>query len=488
MGIKFDILCDTVLVEDSELSRFFTGAEPIRKIHQELGLEAGEQPSIQSTRNRHVIWDALRTGDAMFVVIHKPLNIQQARKRLSDSFLTNSDDAATDKPRSQNEIRQGINNALRVAPEGETADADAVARLKKMFFGRAQNFQPGSGYANARGGIANAIREVYGAKSDEKIAELNTFITNVTEADRFMIKRVATGGGSMATNRKPESRRFPIATRPGERVTGQQYNVWMFSGDKFISKQTLKKNVTHIFRPEKGGLSELKGWADRDYYLVRNKAFQVQNATTTAPGEISLRINHVGISAFTKNTITKYQPVVTKKIGENQAAMKQWYLDQTDDPNSTEVEAEEAQRDYRRMLGVMHGKIEFDYNQMFSDYLTKTNVMEDIRATDKEGGAAGPGITISKTMEKTQDPLGDGSDGSGGAPGGMPSQDELKQELNQYLTAVIGSQSMSPLTLHFDTESTYSAFQRNYITFMLRRLIKSSGHGAVEDILMDMFN
>ena len=121
MGIQFDILSEMMaLYEASELTRFFTGSEPVRKIHQELKLTADAKPEIQQTRNRHQIWDSLRTGDAILVVVNKPDSIVDARNRLKAAFPRPSD--IERKARSYNNIVTAVKQALRVTPDKEVAD------------------------------------------------------------------------------------------------------------------------------------------------------------------------------------------------------------------------------------------------------------------------------------------------------------------------------------------------------------------------------
>jgi hypothetical protein len=402
-------------------------------------------------------------------------------------------------------MRQNIRQALRIAPEEAVADKETVKRLEKLLFGRSQYNKRTGKRTSLSGGVAGAVADVYGERAVEKMDDLWKFISAITEADRFMIKRITQDRTDRSTSpqdyqkiKTPEQRKFPIgvqdpSSKPADgrqyvkgRVYKQQYNVWMFSKDSLTQKFTWNKNIRHLFRPPKGGMKELEGWDQRNYYLISNVDFKIPEEKTN---NIVIFSSEVAINRFILDSVAKYQPVISKKIAEHEDAMKQRAQSQEADPNVTETEAEAAKEDYTNMLAVMNGSILFDTKKMFVNFIENTTVATDTLIRDIGSAKSNKyssdrqGIYFKvKSKDDAGDPIRPIQ--SGGMPPLTPqTQTEL---MGAFIDAISGGYRMrSEVELHIDPEA-YSEFQKKFIIFLLRRIIKTTASSALEDILMGL--
>jgi hypothetical protein len=296
MGIKFNIFYDRILLaETSNFAKFFTSRKPIQIIHDILKISHNAELKLSPTNNRHVLWDALREGNALFVSINRPKSINDAKENLRIQIRDLS-----------NEIKTICEQAINMV-RGESVDSFTYKKIKNRLIGPR---------ISGKKSVLDVVKEIYPNKNS-LLDAINKFVESIKPGNYILIKRVAMDiGTSWATPfTSPDDRRFPVRpeTDKSAKVFGQDYIAWRFDGDRLIEKKRILENAVTAFN------LYFKGWGDRDFYIIEDKSFQkILRHPFVSQREMRfekiLPIDTTSIESFVDINIQRFKKLIIKEI------------------------------------------------------------------------------------------------------------------------------------------------------------------------------
>ena len=320
MGITFDILSDSLLSEASDFSQFFNSEEPIRLIHKMLKVDANTQLILSPTNNRHVLWDELKRGKAIFTFRRKPDQIEQAIESFKSEI--NKHRPPPNRTQTYNEVKYLI-----LQHYGKQAIDKKHTFTSKEY----QKIQE-----KINGPIKDALNEMFPKNQFSPI--LDMFLMAIRPGDSILMKRISHDSGDIDRHyMSPEDRRFPMAKKPDEpgykahkpeKIFGQKYIGWFFDGNKLIDKKYYSKNGIKAYR------DEIEGWAKVNFYVVEDKSFlkpKTHPFVSTNENQFAMIIpmDQQGVSSFVNTTLKKYERVIADKMKANASNM---------DPNESDYD------------------------------------------------------------------------------------------------------------------------------------------------------
>lgn len=380
MGIHFDILTD-FLNEASEFSKFFTGTEPLKKIHDELKISHDTKLMLSPTDNRHELWDALRAGKGIFASIHKSDIIKNSATNLLG--MIKQLQVPPNRARSYNEIRDTIKRIALLSKNNRITAPDfkkIKARLE------------GSNDAPGKTSIVTLAHNLYPENTELREA-IHLFAAALRPGNYVLVKRLSAYDTPETRGlQEPDERKFPLRATDNkkEKIFGQEYTAWFFNGDTLIDKKRYHVNAVTVYR------DLFPGWGDRDFYIIENEQFLKTNKHAFVPSkdikfvEI-LPIERDSVDNFVKSTIEKYKRLVDTKIKEMSLSYG---------PEETHPEYQNAKQSLEKMFN------EIVPNTMFKSFMTTdTNIQLDdylIITTDRPFKSLDPYSTTTASYSFNQ--------------------------------------------------------------------------------------
>ena len=346
MGINFDILSDSLLNEDSDFSKFFNTEEPIRLIHKALKVSADTQLVLSPTNNRHVLWDELKRGKAIFA----SKNQSELVAKSLDEFKNEINKLRPPPNRAQsfNEIKYLI-----------LSHFGAMATKGKITSKEYQKIQE-----RIRGPIAASIKALFPKDVKRLMDILDAFLSGIRPGDQILVKRLAHNPSTEVEKQylAPGERQFPMAKKPDEmkylpgtkeKIFHQEYIAWFFDGDTLVNKKAYNVNGITVYR------DLFAGWADINFYVIENEKFlkaQTHPYVSTQENQFSkiIPLDQQNITAFVTSTLNKYEKVIMNKIQANASGIGQ------DEPG------------YEEAMSIIHNGIKgINPTQLFKDFILK---------------------------------------------------------------------------------------------------------------------
>jgi hypothetical protein len=482
MGIKFDVLSDVfMLIEDSQFSKFFTGSEPIKKIHKELRILHGDDLVMNPSDNRHELWDAARTGKGIFVVVYKSKTIIEAKNELIKFFKAHPP-RNTRLSQTYNEIKDDVRRIIASLPNDKPATTEEFKTIQSIVEGAPQNRNK---TPVRKKSLRTKIAEVYPNDWQKFFSALDTFMNEISNADRILIKRIAqpaeAARGTPTAFLKPDQRYFKVAQREGQKIFGQQYMIWFFNKDKFLGARTIQANATDLWKPWKGGITQLGGWGERDYYIIENEKFAQSKKqpleANIPPANVVLPLKAGEVDKFVSESFNMFKRVMLQKMSQGAESMRTKAVNDIGDTSTSDEESLATAKEYRALLKTIASGLQtINKTQMFYNFLSK-DTMLDLNQYE---------------FIDTTDPYIDTSDPLAGEPSIHISPEELNSKMARVKASALKrisadptGHSISHLAIAFKTDGMFSQFRRRFISYVLRQLIKTSQASQL-DTLLDM--
>ena len=311
MGIKFDILTESLLLEDSDFSQFFTSDEPIKLIHAGLKVDANTKLSLSPTNNSNVLWDELRSGKAIFISIHKSKAVLNSLKEMKD--ILRGLPVPENRAQTYNEIKDVFNRIEAMIPEGRISSADYIKirnKLKPVESGHIPNHRT----------VVSMIRHLWptAIPAGVLVHTIDVFLEGIKPGNYILVKRLPYN--KYSTNMaqiEPQNRSFPerAPENKKEKIFGQQYVGFIFDGDRLVERKHWDVNSKTVWR------ELVHGWGDRDFYVVNNENFLKTKRHPFMPTKdvqfveiIPLDVR--GVVSYVQGAMKSYDRIVSTKIKE----------------------------------------------------------------------------------------------------------------------------------------------------------------------------
>lgn len=363
MGIKFDVFYDRViLAETSEFSKFFTSSEPIQIIHDILKISHDTEVDLSPTNNRHVLWDELRDGKALFVSINKPKSIEFATENLRAQI--GSLPPIPERGRLRNEIKTVCEQAINMVKGGNISSLD-FKKIKNRLIGPRTSGKPS---------ILDSTKTIYADKTS-LLDAINKFVEAIKPGNYILIKRVALGSSTKwaTPSTPPEERRFPVRpeTDKTAKVFGQEYVVWRFDGEKLVEKERLETNATLAFR------KYFTGWGDRDFYVIEDKSFQkiMRHPFVSQKNlrfEKILPLDEESVTSFVDTNLQRFRKIINNEIETISAQLKKQLHADIEKMDIASSDIAKKIEEYREALNYLNQEVlRINQQTLFSDFIVK---------------------------------------------------------------------------------------------------------------------
>jgi hypothetical protein len=284
-------------------------------IHKMLKVDADTKLVLSPTNNRHVLWDELKLGKAIFASKNQSELVRKSLEEFRSAISAMPPPA--NRTQSYNEIKSLVLNHFgKIAQEGKVTSKD----FKKI-------------EDRIRGPISNKIKELY-PKDKTLVPILDAFLSGIRPGSQILVKRLAhnpSEGDEAKQYLDPEERQFPMAKKPDdpkfrpgtkEKIFHQEYIAWFFDGDRLIDKKYYSVNGITVYR------DLFAGWADINFYVIENEKFQKAKThpfVSTPENQFTkiIPIDQGNIKSFVDNTLKTYGKLIIDKMKANAAAMQQ---------------------------------------------------------------------------------------------------------------------------------------------------------------------
>jgi hypothetical protein len=366
MGIAFNTLYDRILLEKSNFNRFFTSQTPVHKIHQVLRISHDTDVELSPTSNRHVLWDALREGNGLFVA--EKISHHDVAKRIAVLKKTIKELSYHENIiRNYNEIKKFILTVLSVDFNGEIDTA-----LYKKYNERLH----GGYHTKPVRPLETVIKETYPSQSGEIIQQLDDVINCLIPERYIVLKRIPDThkAGLVPKSEEqvigPGERKFKVYPKNQGKVYGQKYTAFLFTSERLISTKTITDNAVRTFRLFFGG------WGTRDFYVIEDKSFVPKKHPYTSIGKSNmykvLPLTKSHINAFAIKTLEKYERLINLKLQERLKEIKSSMVsninNQTGEINLSTFDVES----YNNLLKIINkGILNSNVDDLFFDFMLK---------------------------------------------------------------------------------------------------------------------
>ncbi len=308
MGTKFNILSDNLitLLEKSEFSKFFTSPEPIKVIHNSLRVSHDTDLRIEPTTNRHKMWDALRAGNGLFVVIDKPGIREYAISELHRQMVSSSPE--TNRTRSYNELMSNLRRLLDKA-RSTPISSNHYKDIKKQVYG--------STHSKTKS-IMKQIDEAFDEGNSFNMLlrdAVKSLLSALMPGEIVLIKRYTDDSYiDLAPRYQPSERKFRVARVKDRRhkVFGQEYTVFIFNNNQLLDVKIHKKNAIGVYE------EYFHGRGHRDFYIISNKKFlqtlpDTLSPTPQLPFSYSIVVDDKGVQGFVNKALNKFETAFNNK-------------------------------------------------------------------------------------------------------------------------------------------------------------------------------